>query len=47
MIKSVCPYCTRNITIHDKDLEYHKKGRQAKCPECNKKFIMIRWVKKN
>jgi endogenous inhibitor of DNA gyrase (YacG/DUF329 family) len=40
--KRACPYCSKKSAIEEFKLEYHKLGRQGKCPKCGKKVFMQR-----
>ena len=43
MIK--CPYCKKDLDLDLEKLEYHKHGRTANCPKCDKKIIFTRTAK--
>jgi len=40
-----CPKCKKEYEEKDLVLEYHKLGRETKCPNCRKNFIIFRTPK--
>ena len=38
--KEECSTCKKSSPIEDFNLEYHKSGRQGKCPKCGKKVFI-------
>lgn len=35
-----CPGCKKKSSIEEFNLQYHKLGRQGKCPKCGKKVFL-------
>ena len=40
-----CPNCRKDIIIKNEDLNLHKLGRSADCPECGKGIILTKRYK--
>ena len=39
MIEITCPNCKKQIELDENKLDYHKHGRQCKCPKCKKRIL--------
>lgn len=45
MSQILCPKCKSKYEEKDLTLEYHKLGRQTKCPNCHHDFIIFKTPK--